>query len=531
MLRSLGAVRLSNLTDETTSPQRQRADITTDPVVVMGELVDWAEDLDVSADKFSPFQRPKLGPWLTDPDKISQYDALVFAKADRAVRSMMDMYELSKWGLEHRKVIVFVKGPGGGPRMELDFRRGPLDPITQLIIMIFAFAGEIEVNLIKERTADSQKLARQENRWHGGYAPFGYKVAKHSSGKGFILVPDDYAVKVLRQIADLCREKHSLNSICTKLNEDGILTTLDRHRALKGEPPKGLKWSRQSLKSMLLSKTLLGIEEYEGKVVYDDNGLPIQRAEPAISRSDWDDIQAHLSSILKGSYARTRTTSPLLGILFCALCGATMYRAVASAGRRGREYYRCKNRVASQELCSGRYVSADAIYRIIEERLLAHIGDLEILEEVYVAGESHEAELEDAKAALNDLLQMSEGKSEAVKAVYDARIETVEARIVTLSGLPQRAPGRSYRPTGVTYRAAWETSDSSQRREMLLKAGLRVEAAVADAGVVSLGRFERPTSDYEALSMGVYDTIQYAFFVPTNLTERATRQRPPVALP
>ncbi|ONI77278.1 hypothetical protein ALI144C_35045 [Actinosynnema sp. ALI-1.44] len=94
-LRAVLAVRLSNLTDETTSPARQKA-ITSGhadrPVVAV------VEDLDVSASMVGPFDRPELGQWLREP-KSHDYDALVFWRADRAIRSMTDMFALTAWGM------------------------------------------------------------------------------------------------------------------------------------------------------------------------------------------------------------------------------------------------------------------------------------------------------------------------------------------------------------------------------------------------------------------------------------------------
>jgi hypothetical protein len=67
-LRALSAIRLSVRTDETTSPARQRAANSNEAArrgaVVVGE----AEDLDVSATKTTPFDRPELGAWLQHPD-------------------------------------------------------------------------------------------------------------------------------------------------------------------------------------------------------------------------------------------------------------------------------------------------------------------------------------------------------------------------------------------------------------------------------------------------------------------------------
>ncbi|MEU9100203.1 recombinase family protein [Streptomyces sp. NPDC048361] len=81
-------------TDETTSPERQREadDIAAAALGIEfgeGAALREAVDLDVSASKVGPFDRPQLGEWLKRPDT---FDALVFWRFDRAIRSMQDMH-------------------------------------------------------------------------------------------------------------------------------------------------------------------------------------------------------------------------------------------------------------------------------------------------------------------------------------------------------------------------------------------------------------------------------------------------------
>ena len=129
-LRGVRGIRLSVLTDETTSPERQRDSTNTvarDLGIDFGEGAALREaiDLGVSASKTSPFERPELGAWLLRP---AEFDCLVFWRFDRAIRSMADMHDLAKWAKEHRKMLVFAEGVGGG-RLVFDFRN-PLDPVT-----------------------------------------------------------------------------------------------------------------------------------------------------------------------------------------------------------------------------------------------------------------------------------------------------------------------------------------------------------------------------------------------------------------
>lgn len=75
-LRGVRCIRLSVRTDETTSPERQREadDIAAATLGVdfgRGSGVREAVDLDVSASKVGPFDRPQLGGWLARPDPHS----------------------------------------------------------------------------------------------------------------------------------------------------------------------------------------------------------------------------------------------------------------------------------------------------------------------------------------------------------------------------------------------------------------------------------------------------------------------------
>ena len=132
-LRGVRAIRLSVLTDETTSPERQR-ESTDGAAAALGinfvapdGTVREAVDLDVSASKITPFDRPELGGWLARPD---EFDVIVWWRFDRAVRSQSDMHELAKWAAEHKKMLVFAEGIGGG-RQTFDFR-DPINPVTRL---------------------------------------------------------------------------------------------------------------------------------------------------------------------------------------------------------------------------------------------------------------------------------------------------------------------------------------------------------------------------------------------------------------
>ncbi|WP_269757228.1 recombinase family protein [Streptomyces sp. CNZ748] len=63
MARVLGVVRLSRVSDETTSPERQRRSIQRWADQEGHVVVGWVEDIDVSGG-VEPWKRPEFGKWL-----------------------------------------------------------------------------------------------------------------------------------------------------------------------------------------------------------------------------------------------------------------------------------------------------------------------------------------------------------------------------------------------------------------------------------------------------------------------------------
>src|ERR1700728_4835855 len=75
----------------------------------------WAEDnghtvIAVPADRISgrvsPFDRRNLGPWLTDPEKMAQYDAVLASKMDRFTRARD--WKMRQWAEDNDKKLIVV---------------------------------------------------------------------------------------------------------------------------------------------------------------------------------------------------------------------------------------------------------------------------------------------------------------------------------------------------------------------------------------------------------------------------------------
>lgn len=84
-MRVLAGVRVSRISDESTSPDRQIAAIRRWANANGHDVTDQAIDLDVSAFKVAPWERPEIGDRMSRPE---EFDIIAWSALDRAVRRM-----------------------------------------------------------------------------------------------------------------------------------------------------------------------------------------------------------------------------------------------------------------------------------------------------------------------------------------------------------------------------------------------------------------------------------------------------------
>ncbi|MFJ1895920.1 recombinase family protein [Streptomyces sp. NPDC088115] len=496
-LRGVRCVRLSVLTDETTSPERQReaddkvaAELNID--FGSGDAVREAVDLDVSASKVAPFDRPALGQWLARPD---DYDVLVWWRFDRAIRSMSDMHDLAKWAKQHRKMLVFAEGIGGG-KLVFDFRN-PMDPTSELMMMMLAFAAQVESQSITDRVTGAMAAIRKMPlRWRGGGRPsYGYMPApmpKEHGGIGWTLVPDPDAVKVIERIVRELLEGATLSAVAVGLNVDSVPSPRD-HWAVKMERKKGgktggakgshvvrdvFKWTPAVISRMLRNPTLLGWKMHKGRPVRDAEGDPIMSTEtPIMTREEFDRIGALLDSRSIENGERKDTDALLLRVIHCDSCGGRMYMAKPTKnGASVNPFYKC-NSHARGDLCTlPANIRASWVDEYVEAEFLRVVGTIQTTHVVEVPGYDPEPEL---LATLAEFAEHQEQKgrqkSRHAAAEWQRRADALDNRIAMLEAAEKVEPQRIVTNTGRTFADEWAEKDTAGRRAMLVEAGVRLD--------------------------------------------------------
>jgi site-specific DNA recombinase len=455
-MRLLGVVRISDLTDETTSPERQRAKITGYASLHDHELIGVAEDLDVSGSK-SPFGRRELGPWLAD-DKLAEWDALIFSRLDRLTRSLFDFLEVWRRLEAMGKSLICLE-----PSLDMT------TPAGRAFAQVIAVFAEFELETIRARVKDAYDAARQRGSYPGMQMPFGYMPVKRD--KGWAYIPDPDYAPVVAEMASRLLAGQSLNHIARWLNDAKVPTSRNIVRIRNGNPVMPSPWKGTTVRKILQSHNLLGATVSNGEPVRDDDGNIASRSEPLIDHATWGQVQEQLES-LGGTIGPRVNSSPLLQIAFCGECEdeAPLYVTVTRSGRKTYRYYHCAT-AHSGGSCSAKRINADELEGIVERQLLSEAGNVKIVERTIIPATDYSADI----ARLGERVGHLYGRVAAARATGqdvtadEARLAEAQRTLEEYAAKPARPAEVREVPTSKTFAEQWAQMDWPQRNVFLRK--------------------------------------------------------------
>ena len=232
-MRALIVVRLSRVTDATTSPERQLQACRELCDQRGYEVVGVAEDLDVSAGGTSPFERPQLGDWLTN--RLGEFDVLVFYRMDRLVRRLLDLADVIRWCQDHSVSIV------SATEQFLDLTA----PFGDIVALLVAKVAEMELAAISERNASAAQYNIKAGKYRGGIPPWGY--LPQQTEEGWRYVQDHEQVQVIREVTERVLTGEPLRAVAHDLTARKILTPKDRFAQSQGRETEGYEWHSSPL--------------------------------------------------------------------------------------------------------------------------------------------------------------------------------------------------------------------------------------------------------------------------------------------
>jgi site-specific DNA recombinase len=506
--RALIVVRLSRTTDATTSPERQRkaCEEFCNRSDKQFEIVGVAEDLDVSAGKFAPWERPSLRPWL---DRADEYDVIVFWRVDRFVRRTAHLQHMIEWSDQHGVQLA------SATESHFDLTT----PGGRAMAQMVAIFAEMEIDAISERNSSAAQHNLKAGKWRGGVLPAGYRsekvngdwrlvtddelghvkpwFEKDDGGKpiGDPQIPADVPLApVIREVVERVVAGDRLATIVRDLNDREIPTAKERACALTGREPKRLKWSISNLNRMLSSPTLIGHlvhrpvvmnengnpKKVNGRKVYGpeqilfDGAQPVQRA-ALISEADFRDLQRVLALRKESTPVQKKSaeTTLLLNVIHCN-CGRPMYRLKGGPGRTPR--YRCGS-VQYGHPCGNGSVPMDQADTLVTENLMDLMGDLPHVEKKLTSWFDNTEEIR-AIDARQESIALSIADFPVGSPAYEslrAQVRDLTARRETLVAQPEHVPGPQWVPSGQTFAEYWESLDPTRRNDYLRGHGVRLE--------------------------------------------------------
>jgi site-specific DNA recombinase len=494
-------VRLSRVTDATTSPARQ--------VEACRQFIEqrgWteigvAEDLDISAGSTSPFERPSLAAWIGDGVKdvgrLPEVDVVLCFRIDRLVRRVKHLSRIIEWFDDHNVNLV------SATEAHFDLSTA----IGRVIAQLVASFAEMELEAMSARASDASRNNIAAGKYRGGVPPWGY-VPSDASGE-WRLVQDGPQVEVIEEVVRRVLDGEPLRPIAHDLTRREALTPRDSFAQFRDREVKGYGWHPGPLKRALMSPAMLGqvvtreplvddkgreVRDAKGKKVYGPeivvrsrDGSPVVRSDPILSRSVFEKVCAELSQRENRKEPDKRTASLLVQVIHCmapcshrraledcpedcmGICGCPAYRLKGGKGRQPR--YRCSS-ATSAEPCGNRSVTVAEADGIVEGMVLALLGSSERMEREWDSGTDYSVELAEVNARLVDLTsQLGSGvfrPGTPQREALDANIAALAARQESLAAEVVKPAGWVWKPTGENFGDWWRQQDTSSRNRWLV---------------------------------------------------------------
>ena len=453
-MRALIVIRLSRLTDASTSPERQLAECRKLCDQRGYEVVGIAEDLDTSAGTTTPFDRPRLGGWLND--RLGEFDVIVTYRMDRIVRKLLDLADLIRWCQNHEIKLV------SATEAFLDLTQ----PFGDIVALLVAKVAEMELSAISERNRSAAQHNLRAGKYRGGVPPWGY-LPSNETGE-WRLVQDAEQVQIIRDVVARVLDGEPLRSIAHDLTERAVPTPRDRFAISQKRQAKGYGWHSGPLKRALTSPTLLGYAMSGETPIRNEDGSPVVRTEPILTREQFDRIGKELSERENRREPTKRSTSLLVGVIYCGVCGRSAYRLKGGKGRNPR--YRCSS-AQYRSTCGNRSIPLAYADDVVEQLVTGMLGESERLERVWDVGSDHSAELEDVNAQLEDLTGLVGVhpylRGTPQRGRLDRRIEELAVRQAQLASQSIQPSGWTWVGTGEVFNDWWSRQTTEAKNVWL----------------------------------------------------------------
>jgi DNA invertase Pin-like site-specific DNA recombinase len=271
------------------------------------------------------------------------------------------------------------------------------DKMSGIRIPITNIFNEKVVEDIRAKTQVSINSNILEGKYVAPRAPYGYKKSLNDC---HVLIPDQVAADVVKNIFAMASEQVGLNEIVRRLNTSKMLTPIDYARAngLDGNYKQGNGlWNTRTVKYILTNRTYTGdLEQGTEQVIVRSTH------EPLVSLDMYDTVQKLMKTSSDNTTNVPRSDNLLRGKVICGSCGNKMQRRKGS-GTADWNFFTCitNNRMGNGH-CTGMYIRETDVMAALCSSIARHIEKNKSLALEYACNKSILAE---RSARLNSELQ------------------------------------------------------------------------------------------------------------------------------
>lgn len=259
----------------------------------------------------SNIERPGLQSLIKDAE-TGKFDMVLVYKLDRLSRSQKDTLFLIEDVFDKHNVFF----------TSITENFDTSTPTGKAFLGILAVFAQFEREQIRERTMIGKDSRAKEGKWHGSkWVPIGYDYTEG------LLIPNEYEVMQIKEIADLFLKRTPVRTIATLMTE-------------KGYKHKYGEWEAKTIRRVLSNPVNIGMIKNRDKW---HKGIH----DPILDKKTFDAIDAIMNE-RKEKYGTTyRPYSSLLGgILYCKHCGG---KYAKQGNGNGLYYYSCYSRNKSMK--------------------------------------------------------------------------------------------------------------------------------------------------------------------------------------
>lgn len=396
MPRAAIYVRISRTTedDASTSLERQREDCRAFVAEKGWELREQDIFEDANRSAYSNRRARPAFNELTRRAAKGEYDHLVIWKFDRLSRDWATWGQLLQ-DLKNRVIIHAVK----------DAKNSHDDFFT---VSILAAVAQQESANTSQRIISYRSMRWRQGKWPGGRTPYGYKKERAPDGEGWVLVPDEEQVKVLRRAADLAFQGMGINRITRTLNSEGARTGPTR------KYPEGATFGPTVLRRALLNPALLGYAKTSSSPLglrLDEDGVPRQLWEQVFTHAEMRKLEALLRR--PSEQPKKYSAALLSGVVRCGRCDTRMYGRSDDLPNAS---YQCKTYAdKGKSVCEGSSANVKRLNKVIVRMTLDKLSQLSVVDALAEPEDTGpDPLLEERAEILNRLEQLDKALSDGL---------------------------------------------------------------------------------------------------------------------